>query len=118
MGTLSVKIFNLGFGDVDQNGSVNYLAISNNGDAEKILATVARSVIFFTNLYPEAVIYVMGSTESRTRRHQMGISKFWKEIEPMFDVYGVIANNNIEPFRSGKNYQAFVGKRKNCIFVL
>jgi hypothetical protein len=118
MGTSSVKVFNLGFGDVHLDGRVDDLAVSNNGDAEKILTTVAKCVIFFTNRYPDAVIYVIGSTVSRTRRYQMGINKYWKEIESMFEVYGFISDRNVEPFRSGKNYLAFVGKRKYRTFEL
>ena len=79
--------FNLAFGDLDDKGIFSDLIISNNHDAEKVLATVARAVMSFTNLYPEAIIYAEGSTPARTRRYQMGINKFWKEIELDFYVW-------------------------------
>ncbi|MFL5744484.1 MAG: DUF6934 family protein, partial [Niastella sp.] len=88
--------FNLAFGDLDENGIFNDLIVSNNHDAEKVLATVARAVISFTNLYPKAIIYAEGSTPSRTRRYQMGINKFWKEIVLDFYVYGLI-DKDFEP---------------------
>lgn len=109
--------FNLAFGDLDDKGVFNDLITSNNHDAEKILATVGKAVISFTNFYPEAIIYAEGSTPSRTRRYQMGINKFWKEIELDFFVYGLIGKD-FESFRSGKNYMGFAVKRKISNFIL
>lgn len=103
--------FNLAFGDVDGEG-MNDLVTSNNQDAEKVLATVAQAVISFTNKYPDALIFAEGSTPSRTRRYQMGIDKFWKDIDLEFEVYGLFRNKGFEPFRSGINYIAFACKRK------
>lgn len=37
-------VFNLGFGDVDANGEIDDVIISNNGDSQKVLATVAFTV--------------------------------------------------------------------------
>ena len=104
--------FNLAFGDVDETGILNDFVISNNHDAEKVLATVARAVIKFTNFYPDALVFAEGSTPSRTRRYQMGINKFWKEIEPDFKVFGLLRNEGFEPFKSGKNYIGFAVTRK------
>lgn len=104
--------YNLAFGDVNEKGILNDLVTSNNHDAEKILATVARAVIKFTNIYPDALVFAEGSTPSRTRRYQMGINKFWKEIEPDFKVFGLLKDKGFEPFRSGKNYIGFAVTRK------
>lgn len=53
----------LAFGDKDSStGELDDLAISNNNDTERILATVAASVYAFTDKYPEAWIYATGST--------------------------------------------------------
>lgn len=110
--------FNLAFGDYDDMGNFSDLVKSNNHDAEKVLATVARAVIQFTNIYPDAFIVAEGSTPSRTRRYQMGINKFWKEIEPDFNVFGLSKEGGFEPFRLGKNYAGFGVKRKNTIFIV
>lgn len=104
--------YNLAFGDVDKDGGVNDFVNSNNQDAEKVLATVAQAVIAFTNMYPDALIFAEGSTPSRTRRYQMGINKFWNDIELDFKVFGLLKNKGFEPFRSGVNYIAFACKRK------
>ena len=90
---------------------------SNNHDAEKVLATVARAVIQFTNIYLDAFIVAEGSTPSRTRRYQMGINKFWEEIEPDFKVFGLSKDGGFEPFRSGKNYAGF-GVQEKILYLL
>jgi hypothetical protein len=105
-------IFNLAFGDFDKNGLFNDCVTSNNQDAEKVLATVAQAVLSFTCMYPDALIFAEGSTPSRTRLYQIGINKFWKEIEPDFNVFGLLRTAGFEPFRSGINYIAFACKRK------
>jgi hypothetical protein len=46
---------------------------SNNGDRDKVLATVAFTALDFTDEFPEALIVMEGSTSARTRLYQMGI---------------------------------------------
>ena len=104
--------FNLGFGDLKEDGTVSDTVTSNNQDTERVLATVAHAVIEFTNYIPEAMIYAVGSTPSRTRRYQMGINKFWNEVETLFNVFGLTENKVFEPFIHGENYMAFVATRK------
>ena len=56
------EIYNLAFGDKDSvNDEINDLAISNNGDSEKILATVIAAVYAFFDKHPKAWIYAIGS---------------------------------------------------------
>ena len=59
--------YNLGFGDKLKNNQFNDLSISNNGDSQKVLATVAQAVLLFTSECPDAIIYASGSTPARTR---------------------------------------------------
>ena len=57
-------LYNLAFGDKDKlTGVIDDKVISNNGDSEKVLATVVATVYAFTDRYPDALIYVTGSTE-------------------------------------------------------
>ncbi len=75
-------LFNLAFGDKNiTTGSLDDLAISNNGDTEKVLATVVAAVIAFTDKNPDAILYATGSTPSRTRLYRIGITKFYSEVE-------------------------------------
>ena len=42
------NVFNLAFGDINENGEINDYTISDNGDRNKILATVANVVDVYT----------------------------------------------------------------------
>ena len=68
--------YNLSFGDWNEElGDIDDSAISNNGDAEKVLATIARIVMDFTTFYPDFIIHVKGRGEARARLYQMGVNK-------------------------------------------
>jgi hypothetical protein len=105
--------YNLCFGDWNaEKKLVDDLIISDNKDSLKVLVTVARSVISFTDNHPDAFVYIKGSTASRTRLFQIGITKHWIEISPLFTVFG-ITNNKWQPFSRSANYDAFIALRKN-----
>ena len=109
----SFSYYNLGFGDWNEDEQrIDDFVISNNQDAERVLATVAATVMDFTANYPNVVVYAEGSSVARTRRYQMDINKYWAEINIHFDVYGLIENQGFRPFKQGYNYTAFVVKRK------
>lgn len=60
--------YNLAFGDKDpKTGKINDEITTNNGDTEKVLATVVAAVYAFTDKYPEVWVYATGSTKTRTR---------------------------------------------------
>jgi hypothetical protein len=104
-------VYNLAFGDKDQiTGNIDDTVISNNGDGEKVLATVVATVYAFTDKYPEAWIYASGSTKSRTRLYRMGIAKFLSEIEEDFEVLGE-RNDDWEAFRRNIEYEGFLVRR-------
>jgi len=107
-----VTYFNLGFGDLDpRTGEINDLSKSNNNDRDKILATVAATVLVFTEHFPDVMVYAQGSTQARTRLYQMGIASNWEEINNLLYVYGFIKGEWTE-FRSDTNYDAFLVMRK------
>ncbi len=67
-------VYNLGFGDLDEDsGEISDLSFSNNSDRDKILATVAFTVLDFCKSFGQPYIFIEGSTPSRTRLYQMGI---------------------------------------------
>ncbi|MDR2584694.1 MAG: hypothetical protein LBC84_00485 [Prevotellaceae bacterium] len=106
-------IYNLAFGDKDQTtGNIDDTVISNNGDGEKVLATVVATVYAFTDKYPDAWIYAVGSTKSRTRLYRMGIAKYFSEVKEDFEVLGE-RNNEWETFRINVEYEGFLARRKN-----
>lgn len=106
-------VFNLAFGDKDPvSVEINDLVISNNGDSEKVLATVIAAVYAFCDRHPGAWIYASGSTRARTRLYKMGITRFYEEIKGDFDIFGQIGED-WEPFENGRDYIAFIAQRKN-----
>ena len=113
MEEIGINVFNLAFGDVDEStGRINDLSISNNNDRLKILMTVAEAVIDFIQSVPNAIIIIKGSTLSRTRLYQMGISSFWSEIKRHYNIYGNLDNKWL-PFQKGVNYERFLLFKKN-----
>ncbi len=106
------EIYNLAFGDINQDSAeINDLVVSNNGDSEKVLSTVVSAVYAFCDKNPTAWIFVAGSTSSRTRLYQMGISKYLDYIKEDFIVYGM-GEYDWEEFELGKNYSSFLTKKK------
>ncbi len=109
------NVYNLAFGDYDDTiGGINDKIITNNGDSQKILATVASTVYAFTGKYPEAEIYATGSTAARTRLYRMGLTNNLIEISKDFFVFG-LRDKLWEQFWVGEDYEAFfvTGKKRS-----
>ena len=108
----SSGIYNLGFGDVDpETGLVSDVRISDNGDTQKVLATVASIALDFLKRNPKATLYAEGSTPSRTRLYRMGLTRHLDEISQVLHVAGR-TDEGWEVFQSGKKYNAFLAKPK------
>ncbi len=106
------EIYNLAFGDINQeSGEIDDLVVSNNGDSEKVLSTVVSAVYAFCDKHPNAWIFAAGSSSSRTRLYQMGISKYLDYIKEDFIVYGM-GEYDWEKFELRKNYSSFLTKKK------
>ena len=74
--------YNLAFGDKNpETGEIDDNVVSNNGDSEKVLATVVATVYAFSDKYPDSWIFATGSTKARTRLYRMGITRYIDEIE-------------------------------------
>ena len=105
------NVYNLGFGDKDViTGEIDDKVVSNNGDSEKVLGTVVESLYIFTDRNPEALIYATGSTKTRTRLYQIGITKFIEKVKADFVIYGQI-EKEWHFFEKDINYDAFLVKR-------
>jgi hypothetical protein len=101
------NLYNLALGDVDKiTGKVNYDIVTNNGDRDKVLATVAASVYSFFLKYPNFSIHLTGNTDSRTRLYQMAISNNIDELSIDFHILGKL-KGEILRFEKGINYEAF-----------
>ena len=102
-------LYNLAFGDLDtKTGSVNDRVVSNNGDSEKVLATVVQALYIFFNSYPTCIVVAKGSTKSRTRLYRMGISKFRGLVNNVLFIMGRETEvSDWEEFQLNKEYISF-----------
>lgn len=108
-----LAFYNLTFGDWNEaEKKIDDLIISNNNDKEKILATVALTIVEFSDKHPMMPVYIQGSTSARTRVYQMGINRYFEEIENIFYVFGLFENSGWHPFIKGTNYSAFLILKK------
>ncbi|WP_264537392.1 DUF6934 family protein [Flavobacterium sp. N1736] len=116
-----IKIYNLCFGDNKginkETGELNIddIAVSNNGDLEKILATIASSAYIFSETYPDRLIFFKGSTPARTRLYRRAICKEFDYISKTFAIFGAININgkiiNV-PFNASDDFYGFYIKAK------
>lgn len=108
-----VNLYNLAFGDLDLlTGKIDDKVITDNGDSEKVLATVVAAVYAFTGQYSDVWVYATGSTVTRTRLYRMGINRYFDIVEEDFDIMGE-EQSEWEWYEKGKDYQAFAVHRKN-----
>ncbi|WP_338840830.1 DUF6934 family protein [Flavobacterium ginsenosidimutans] len=119
--TKNETIYNLAFGDlifdpIQKEYFIDDLIVSDNGDRNKILATVAKSAYIFSERYPNRIIFFKGSTKSRTRLYRRVISLNLKELSETFYIFGAEEDEsgnifNI-PFQSNVDFFGFFIKRK------
>lgn len=109
---LGRNTFNLAFGDLDEvHDKFDDKTVSNNGDLQKILHTVAKVVIDFLDSRPDAIILIKGSTDSRTRLYQMRIAGFLTHVIQQFEILGEVKDEWL-PFQKGINYKRFLIYKK------
>lgn len=117
----SEQIYNLAFGDliydeVQKKHKLDDSVITNNGDRNVILATVAQSEYIFTEKYPEKMVFFKGSTLARTRLYRRAITINLEELSETFLIFGATKNEagNVinAPFKVNENFFGFILKRK------
>lgn len=110
------QIYNLALCTVLINGDLDCETASRNGDMQKILETIARIVIDYTNRYPTRKIFFQGSDKLRTRQYQLSLFSNLPGILKFFKMEGLIIEDSEvmlrESFTTGKNYDAFIFTRK------
>lgn len=105
---LDMGIYNLGFGDWNEKSLLmEDKARSNNLDRDKVLATVAFTVLDFMKFHPGITVFIEGSTGSRTRLYQIQIKSLWHWISQLVYVEGFV-KDKWEPFRKDGSYEAFM----------
>ena len=80
-------LYNLSLGDYNtKTKEIDYYSISDNGDRDKILATVVACLFSFFKYNLKAWVYTYGSTPTRTRLYRMGISNHLDETTEDFEI--------------------------------
>jgi hypothetical protein len=87
---LGGNIFNLAFGDLLPNGSIDDKVNSNNGDILKVLATIVDILKNFTSLDPSTRIYLMGSTPERTKLYTRILRTHYPAFSKEFQITGIV----------------------------
>jgi hypothetical protein len=103
-------LYNLAFGDKEvETEEINDQVVTDNGDSEKVLATVASAVYAFTDKYPEKWILVSGSTRSRMRLYRMAFNIYFEIVSKDFEIMG-FTGGEWENFKRSEDYMAFAVK--------
>lgn len=106
------NVYNLVLGDVGEDGEIDDLTVSDNGDRNKVLATVVSIVTSYTNRFPDRWILFQGSTESRTRLYRMAIGLHLEELSVRFEICTFV-DELLVSFYNNMNINVFLIKRKN-----
>lgn len=105
------NIYNLAFGDINEDNEIDDYTISDNGDRNKILATIVSIVEAYTSRYPKRWIIFRGSTKERTRLYRMAIGLNLEELSSKFYIYAYL-NEEIFTFSKNMKVSAFLIRKK------
>ncbi|MCX6213174.1 hypothetical protein [Spirosoma sp.] len=107
--------YNLALLDVDEDGTTNDLAISNNQDMNRVIATVFKAMRAFFEKHPNKLVYFKGSDETgiRTRLYRALISRELEQASEMFAIYGQLTEDTYEEFAPNRPYIAFIFQLKH-----
>lgn len=112
--TENPEMFNLAFGDLEPGSEVlDDKVVTNNGDRDKVLATIAEVINIYTKKYPKRWILIKGSTEARNRLYRMVIALNLKELLKTFDIFGVTEADVVLQFVNDNQFHSFLIKRRN-----
>lgn len=99
--------YNLVLVDIDEHNQLDDFSVSDNGDRDKVLATVVQTLFNFFDQHPHASVSFTGSTPARTRLYQAAIARELDRASERLDVYGLV-DSQPEPFERNKAYAGFV----------
>lgn len=108
--------FNLGFGDLYPDSSQpNDKVVTDNGDRDKILATIAQIVDRYTARYPRHCLYLRGSNKARSRLYRMAINANLAELSAKYEIQGAFDDEEPVPFKPNVPFDVFLIKRKKSL---
>ena len=105
-------VYSLAFGNIGPAGEIDDHTITDNGDRNKILATIARVVDYYTICYPRRWIYFRGNSKEKTRLYRMAVGLHLKELSSVFEIFGEVEGSDFIPFHKNMEISAFLIRRK------
>ena len=102
--------WNLGFGDLAENGSIDDSVVTNNHDVRNVIGTVAKIAIDFLRKYPERTIEIKPVDDKRKTLYNLVFQRYFEEINTFIEVCGIIAEE--EPYIPTQTYNRFTIKLK------
>src|SRR5579863_5888095 len=88
--TRTPNLYNIGFGDLLPDGSIDDTVNSNNGDMAKVLATVVQIIRDFTIQFPEIKLIFFGSSQDRTNLYGRILTTYYSDFSREFTVTAFI----------------------------
>ena len=111
--TMLANVYNMAYGDLKDGDIIDDHSRTNNGDRNKILATLANIIDIYTDKYPKRMIYFKGSTKERTRLYRMAVGLHLTELSRKYVIYAeIIKQGEFVLFRKNMSINAFLIKRK------
>jgi hypothetical protein len=98
--------WNLGFGDLDDEGFINDSIVTNNQDARKVIRTVAKIAIDFLAKDPSSTLEINPVDGKRQRLYNNIFQKYFAEMTPIFKITGTF-EGVVETYSPLKNYSFF-----------
>jgi hypothetical protein len=111
------RLYNLAFGDLRPDGTLDDNANSNNGDMVRILSTVVHIAKDFLNRHPNVKIGFTGNTASRTALYHRILTKHYDSFSGAHVITALVRRGNrfIElnfPLITEEKYLAFFVTKK------
>jgi hypothetical protein len=110
-------VYNLAFGDLNADGDLDDIVVTDNDDTRKVLSTVAWTIRKFLQTYSGTSVYIEGSTKARTRLYRIAISNNLNSLKDEFEILG-LTGSGWHRFDHNIDYRAFLVHLKNDNFVL
>lgn len=109
-------IFNLAFGILDRGGKMDDVIINNNGDRNKIIATVIAAINEFTYHYPGKLAYFSGHTKERNKLYKGALSIYLEQWLQGYTIWALKEDNSFELFKKNTSYFGYIIKEKTKIW--
>lgn len=112
------NVYNLAFGDLLPNGTIDDSSNSNNGDIVKVLATIISILKDFTEKNPKAYVAFTGSTDHRIKLYERILRSYYPTFSKDFKIvtYVRTADTYVEVEfdpETKADYEVFIVKRIN-----